>query len=239
MNKLSITVIMPTFNGGRYLENQIESILCQLKKNDKLLILDDGSTDNTTDILNKYKNNDFIEVFYNPHNIGVNKSFFKLIEKVKTQLCIFCDQDDVWLRSRVDFVRNNGTNSLTLSNFNIIFSNNVIQKSNIINISIMNTFFFPKFPGCSMGGSTSVIKDLLIYKPRYSLYDQYILSIATILNVPFKIDINSTINYRRHKDTVTQYGSYAPNGIFTSIGRRITLSFDLCIGLIFYLLNKK
>ena len=69
---------MSTYNGEKYLGQQIESILAQEKVDVHLMIRDDGSTDNTRNVLKRYENNDRITIKYGK-NTGVGVSFLKLL----------------------------------------------------------------------------------------------------------------------------------------------------------------
>lgn len=92
----SITVLMSTYNGEKYIEEQIHSLLTQ--KNVKLAILvrDDGSTDSTKDILKKYENDGVLK-WYAGENLKPAYSFLDLINKApESEYYAFCDQDDVW-----------------------------------------------------------------------------------------------------------------------------------------------
>ncbi len=97
-----VQVLMSTYNGERFLEEQMESLLAQSWKNLEILIRDDGSTDSTMQILErycmKYPN---IQVFVG-ENIGVAKSFFELLQESDGDFVAFCDQDDVWLEHKVE-----------------------------------------------------------------------------------------------------------------------------------------
>lgn len=97
-----VQVLMSTYNGERFLAEQIESLLRQSWKNMEILIRDDGSTDNTPDILRRYgedyKN---IRVFQGG-NRGVSGSFFELLRKSDADYVAFCDQDDIWLEEKIE-----------------------------------------------------------------------------------------------------------------------------------------
>ena len=88
-------VIMPTFNGERYLEKQIDSILTQKDVDVRLVIRDDVSADQTVNIL---KNADSsIEIIYGQVNLGTTKSLKLLIQsRQPNEYLAFADQDDVW-----------------------------------------------------------------------------------------------------------------------------------------------
>ncbi|WP_270619461.1 glycosyltransferase family 2 protein [Paenibacillus macerans] len=99
MDDIKVQVLLSTFNGERYLDEQINSILKQDGVDWHLLIRDDGSSDQTKEKLNWYyeRNRGKIELIYG-ENIGVPASFFNLIEHSTDMYdyYAFCDQDDVW-----------------------------------------------------------------------------------------------------------------------------------------------
>ncbi len=97
-----VQVLMSTYQGERFLEEQIESLLSQSWKNLEILIRDDGSTDGTMEILERYcMRYSNIQVFAG-ENVGVAKSFFELLEESDGDFVAFCDQDDVWLEHKVE-----------------------------------------------------------------------------------------------------------------------------------------
>lgn len=99
--KNNITVLMSTYNGEKYLQEQIDSILRQQGVNVHLLVRDDGSTDNTLAILSKYQEEGLL-TFYTGDNLGPQRSFLHLLQHAP--LCdyyAFADQDDVWLEDKL------------------------------------------------------------------------------------------------------------------------------------------
>ena len=90
-----ISVIMSVYNGDKFLSSSIESILNQTYSDFELLILDDGSTDNTSKILNNYRNHEKIRLFKNNENIGLTKSLNLLINKSKGSYIARQDCDDL------------------------------------------------------------------------------------------------------------------------------------------------
>ena len=103
MNK-KVAILMSTYNGERYLAEQIQSIIDQSYPNWTLYIRDDGSTDRTQEIIKKYANQNSRIVFFNEgrvENVGVVRSFMELLEKTSADCYMFSDQDDVWLADKV------------------------------------------------------------------------------------------------------------------------------------------
>jgi len=100
----SIAILMATYNGERYLREQIDSILSQSSKQWHLYIHDDGSTDGTLDILNNYaeKHPEWVTVMDYPSQGGALQNFMSLLEKVEADYYMFSDQDDVWHPTKVE-----------------------------------------------------------------------------------------------------------------------------------------
>lgn len=99
--KQNILVLMSTFNGEKFIREQIESILAQENVNIKLLVRDDGSTDKTLDILNEYKNKGKLN-YYIGKNLGPQLSFMHLLQNAPyCEYYAFADQDDVWLKDKL------------------------------------------------------------------------------------------------------------------------------------------
>ena len=98
-----VTILMSTYNGEEYLKEQLNSLLNQTYKNIEILIRDDGSTDNTLEILKKYSESYDNISFYTGKNLKPAKSFFDLIKKAeKSKYYAFSDQDDVWDKDKVE-----------------------------------------------------------------------------------------------------------------------------------------
>lgn len=103
-----ISVALCTYNGEKFLSEQLDSILGQTYKVDEIIICDDGSSDNTSLILEDYRNRfpDVIKVLYNKESLRVIKNFEQAIEKSTGDIILLCDQDDVWKENKVDRIVN-------------------------------------------------------------------------------------------------------------------------------------
>ena len=98
-----IDILLATYNGEKYVGEQIESILSQTYKNINLIISDDKSQDNTRKILEEYaKKDERITVYFQEKNLGYIKNFEFLINQVKSEYFMLSDQDDVWLPEKVE-----------------------------------------------------------------------------------------------------------------------------------------
>ncbi len=97
-----VTVLMSTWNGEAYIEQQLQSIFKQTYSNIKIIIRDDGSTDGTLAILRKHSEAGLVELIEG-ENLGFVGSFFQLMEIAPyADFYFFADQDDVWLEFKVE-----------------------------------------------------------------------------------------------------------------------------------------
>ena len=114
-----VDVLLATYNGEKYLKEQIDSILEQTYSDFRLLISDDGSTDDTRKILEEYKNKDSrIQVFFQESNLGVVKNFEFLLKKVESKYYMFSDQDDIWKSEKIE----KSLNKIQSDNCDLVYS---------------------------------------------------------------------------------------------------------------------
>ena len=220
MNKLKrkniITILLPTYNGERYLRELLDSIITQTYKNFILYIYDDGSTDSTCSIIIEYtKKYPFIKYELNETNNGHLYSFIHLISKVKSNFFAFCDQDDIWYPEKL----NEYMKFLINENYNLIFSDSEIinendnmissslhkfrNVSNFENVSITKSILRPFVAGHSMCGKTYLLKKMCKLKlseknQKLINYDTFVFSYY-LLSGNIKYLDKTLTKYRLHK----------------------------------------
>lgn len=100
-----VAILLSTYNGEKYLGEQIDSIKKQTFSDWKLFIRDDGSNDGTVALIKKYAAEDARIRFINEEQVenvgGVTRSFFSLLENAQADYYMFCDQDDFWLPQKI------------------------------------------------------------------------------------------------------------------------------------------
>ncbi|WP_203640811.1 glycosyltransferase [Levilactobacillus andaensis] len=104
-NGKDVAILMSTFNGAAYIEQQIDSIRAQSYGDWTLYIRDDGSTDATVSIIQRLRLTDQRIVLWaepNPVNLGPAKSFMTLLAKIEAAYYLFADQDDFWLPDKIE-----------------------------------------------------------------------------------------------------------------------------------------
>ena len=216
----SITVYMSTYNGEKYLRKQIDSILRQKNVIVKLVVRDDGSSDNTRTILTEYAEKCRNINIYFGENLGYANSFLSLIGMDDTSdFYAFADQDDIWepdkLAKGIEKICGK-KNALYASTLKVVDEND-------------NFISLKKFPGYKgtlgsalsrnrLAGCTMVfdknLKDRLkndskeiIEQNRYKFgHDGWTILYCLISSGTVFLDENSYIHYRRHGDTITNVG---------------------------------
>lgn len=115
MNEKLVSIIMPTYNCAKFIEETILSVLNQTYKNWELLISDDCSTDNTQEIVEKYSKND-LRIKYNKlkENVGAAMARNDAMERANGYYMAFLDSDDLWdndkLKLQIEFMEKNNYN---------------------------------------------------------------------------------------------------------------------------------
>ena len=101
-----LSVAMCTYNGAFFIEEQLLSILNQTMSVDEIVICDDGSIDQTLDIINSIQSKSSIDirVYKNEKQLGVCANFQKAVNLCKGNIIFLSDQDDIWKREKVETV---------------------------------------------------------------------------------------------------------------------------------------
>ncbi len=102
MEKPLVSVVMSTYNGERFLEEQVDSILAQTYRPIELVISDDASTDGTRDKLAKYAGHPLVRIFYQDKNVGLTRNFASAAAQSKGKYIAFSDQDDIWMNNKIE-----------------------------------------------------------------------------------------------------------------------------------------
>ena len=100
-----VTVLLATYNGGKYLEEQLKSLIEQTYTDFKIVIRDDGSGDNTNEIISRYSSVFSEKITVCPSSEPTHSAagnFFKLIEMYTDDYIMLCDQDDRWLPDKIE-----------------------------------------------------------------------------------------------------------------------------------------
>lgn len=101
-----ISVAMATYNGSRFIEEQLRSLLEQTREPDEVIIRDDKSSDDTAEKIRRFiKHNDLQDkwkLIVNEENIGWQRNFYEAVKQTTGDVIFFSDQDDVWLPDKIE-----------------------------------------------------------------------------------------------------------------------------------------
>lgn len=100
--KVTLSIAMATYNGARFLREQLDSLYTQALVPDEVVVCDDQSTDGTVEILEEYHQRYGLIYSVNEHRLGVNGNFFKAMGLCSGDYICICDQDDVWFPHKVE-----------------------------------------------------------------------------------------------------------------------------------------
>lgn len=210
-----VDILLTTYNGERYLKEQIDSILNQTYTNFNLIISDDCSTDGTIDILKEYeKQDERIKVYLQDNNLGYVKNFEFLLKQVQSPYYALSDQDDVWLPEKIeksmaklkkedaDLVF--GDLKVVDKNLNTIYEsfNDFMLLSTKINKfmdSYKLNYLYNCITGCTTVGKSSMIKQFVPIptESRHLIHDHWI---GIIISLKGKVTYipEKLILYRQH-----------------------------------------
>ena len=207
-----IDILMATYNGEKYLVEQLDSIINQTYHNWNLLIRDDNSTDKTLEIIQNYHKKDKrIKILKdNKGNLGIVRNFEELLKSSESEFIMFSDQDDIWVENKLDMylkmiekIKNKG---FMIHSDAILFDKN---KSNIlkdtfiskkaINKGLENVFFNYFVQGATILISKEIKNFILPFPKEVYLHDRYIHLISELFFE--RIFVNKAlIYYRQHGD---------------------------------------
>ena len=103
MKQKTTAILLATYNGEKFLREQLDSLLQQTYSDWTLYIHDDGSTDSTKEIIKEYEQKyENITMLRYPSQKGAKNNFMSLLERVEANYYLFCDQDDVWRKDKVE-----------------------------------------------------------------------------------------------------------------------------------------
>ncbi|MGY3870019.1 glycosyltransferase family 2 protein [Aeromonas crassostreae] len=211
---MNIAILLATYNGSKFIEAQIESIITNDSYNliSKIVVTDDGSADNTVELVKKYKNVLFIENTSIEH--GPSANFFNGLKYCKDMdYVFFCDQDDIWFNNKISvFIENipklnKNCPGVIYSNLELIGSEGeYIGKTFFENESIpydwackiSNLYLQNCAPGCSMLINNKVVNRMIdTYSNEIVMHDWWALLFASLYKNVVVIP-ECTAGYRQH-----------------------------------------
>ena len=240
-----IDILLATYNGEKYVGEQIESILTQTYKNINLIISDDKSQDNTRKIIEEYaKKDQRITIFFQEENLGYIKNFEFLIKQVKSNYFMLSDQDDVWLPEKVE----KSIKKLKEENADLVFGDLEVVDQSLHTIypsfgdfmklnrkikkcknSYEMNYLYNCVTGCTLLAKSKTIQDFMPIpaNSKYVVHDHWI-ALMTSLHGKLAYIPEKLIKYRQHGDN--QIGTEKISHKFNKMEQVRNLFIDVKLG---------
>ena len=206
-----ISVCVATYNGEKFIREQIDSILCQLSSDDEIIVSDDGSTDGTIVIINCIGDKR-IRIIEGPRKHSPTFNFENALKEAKGDYIFLADQDDVWKTNKVEVCMK------WLQKYDCVVSDAEVTDSNLNPLypslyaimqvrqgHIYNTVWKNGYTGCCMAFRLNILEASLPFPKDIPMHDIWIGNVAAYkYNVKFIPD--KLILFRRHKETISCNG---------------------------------
>ena len=206
-----ISVCVATYNGEKFIREQIDSILCQLSSDDEIIVSDDGSTDGTIVIINCIGDKR-IRIIEGPRKHSPTFNFENALKEAKGDYIFLADQDDVWKTNKVEVCMK------WLQKYDCVVSDAQVTDSNLNPLypslyaimqvkqgHIYNTVWKNGYTGCCMAFRRNILEASLPFPKDIPMHDIWIGNVAAYkYNVKFIPD--KLILFRRHKETISCNG---------------------------------
>lgn len=229
-----VSVCMATHNGGKYVKEQLASIIKQLSKEDEVIISDDGSTDNTLEVLQSFNDKRIKIYFYNPPK-GLpgfryaTLNYENALLQAKGDYIFLADQDDVWLDNKVevcigylkeyDYIVSDAY--VTDGDLNVISDTRFVKEEKIHYNKYLAVLFSTPYQGSCAAFRKSVLEKALPFPRGVQSHDRWIGNVAAFF-FNYKIIPDKLIYYRRHDGTTSNsFGGARPVGILKTIGYKL------------------
>lgn len=202
-----ISVCMATYNGGKYIREQVESILAQLGEGDELVVSDDGSKDDTISALKAFGDKR-IKIFHNEGRHGVVPNFENALKHSSGDIIFFSDQDDVWdenkVRSCVVALENA---DLVVHNSDVVYEDGSDRHEDFFLLRHSGPGYWKNLVRNSFVGSCMAfrkeVKDYVLPFPKHILWHDMWIGLMVERHGKTKFISDKLLYYRRHGDNAS------------------------------------
>lgn len=226
-----ISVCMATFNGGKFIREQLESILSQLPLDAEIIIADDGSTDDTLLVVESL-NESRIRVLPAERHLGVIYNFERALRASKGEIVFLADQDDVWLPGKVEMclAALNEADLVMHDAFLLGLSdafesawgrNGKLSDIRTYRNGVVANWWKNSFTGCCMAFRRKVLDKALPFPKNLPMHDQWL---GVVAEKYFKVSYvdEPLVDYRQHSSNATHIEK-SPAGVLQKIKWRVDL----------------
>lgn len=214
---MKVSVAMTTYNGSKYVYEQLQSLLLQTRRVEEVIIVDDYSSDNTIGIVEEFLKVNKLKwkVYRNSENVGWRKNFRKAIYLCTGDIIFLCDQDDIWdknkIKEMVDAMQSNSNIKVLVSNYSVIYESRDEKvhikglengDGTIEPIRFDYKSFYPLRPGCTFAVKKEIIE---LMKKRDLIdiaHDCIIWNYGAIVDGLYLLN-RQTSSFRRHIESAS------------------------------------
>jgi glycosyltransferase involved in cell wall biosynthesis len=221
-----ISVCIATYNGEKYIKEQLNSILTQIDLNDEVVVSDDSSTDKTIEIIEKY-NDSRIKIYQNNKFRNPIYNFENALIKCSGDIIFLSDQDDIWPEDKVvDYMGKLKEYDVVFSNVNL-FKNDFNKTKEMFvsgnnNKGLVKNIIKNHCIGATMAFKKELLRRALPFPKHIPMHDIWIYSLGSIFGKTFYFN-KPYLYYRRHGNNATNTGVKTENNLFVIIKNRILL----------------
>lgn len=223
-----ISVCMATYNGEKYIEEQLVSILIQISLDDEIIISDDGSTDKTINIISSFCDKRIV-LLHNTGRHGYVGNFENALNHAKGDVIFLADQDDVWAPQKVEIVLNRlNEYDLVIHDAEIVdATGNSLGRTYYSTMHNRKDFFSnlwkTRWLGCCMAFRREVLEKSLPFPPNIVGHDYWIGMLGMLwFRYCFMDEI--LVSYRRHGNNTSPSGEKSTNSMFYKlVTKRMTI----------------
>lgn len=231
VRKPSVSVCMAAYNGERYIVAQLQSILVQLSDHDEVIVVDDGSTDGTRDLVRALRD-ERIRLIEHEHNQGMSHTFEDALRGASNDIIFLSDQDDLWVPDKIGTIRqaflDNPNVTLIVTDSSLIRADgSMLLKSYLGRYGPFRLGFWAnlmknRYGGHNLAFRASILPDILPLPHNFDvLHDQWIgLRHSLVYGDALYIDRPLTLS-RRHEATWS--AGRKRSSLLNKIHRRIQL----------------
>ncbi len=202
-----ISVCLATYNGKKYIQEQLESICRQLNNDDEIIISDDGSTDETIKLIEEFHDS-HIKIFHNKGIHGVVTNFENALKHTSGNIIFLSDQDDIWDEHKVEkCITALNDADLVVHNASVFFENREFQGVDCFQLrhsgpGYWKNLYKNSFMGSCMAFHKSV-KDYILPFPRYILWHDMWIGLMVEKKGKTRFINDKLLYYRRHTDNAS------------------------------------
>ncbi len=224
---MKLSICMATHNGGRFLKEQMDSILSQLKADDELIISDDNSFDDTIEIIQACQDNR-IKLLRSKKFNNPAKNFEHALPSCKNEIIFLADQDDVWHLNKIKVMTEAlGECDLAVSDCRIVDEHLKTIAPSFFELNkskngLLHNLLKSSFVGCCMAFHRYVLDKAIPFPNEITMHDQWIGLIAQkYFNVKFIPHI--LVDHRRHGTNYSTTGGRSNNSFRKKVISRVKL----------------